>query len=237
VKKRNWGTFREEESRIIRQKIRSPRSAAIAGIIFSVLLFVGMLLTTRMTAARPEDIDRAWIERWSGTVSVVVTTMPFGGLALIWFTGVIRDRLGDLEDRFFSTVFLGSGIILVVLLFIWGATAGAMFGVATMTAELIVDDDIFIFGFSLMNEIIGNYALRMAGAYMLSIGTIWTRTGLMPRWLSVVTFLVALGFLLFANIVREARFLFPIWVLVVSVYILIQNYRISHEKAANHGSN
>jgi hypothetical protein len=57
----------------------------------------------------------------------------------------------------------------------------------------------------------------------------------MPRWLSAVTFIVALGFLLFAGRVREARFLFPAWVLVVSVYILILNYRRTHEGAESHG--
>lgn len=70
----------------------------------------------------------------------------------------------------------------------------------------------------------------MGGVYMMSIGTIWTRTGVMPRWLSIVTFIVALGFLLFAGIVREARFIFPGWVFLVSVYILVLNYRQSIDK-------
>jgi L-asparagine transporter-like permease len=59
----------------------------------------------------------------------------------------------------------------------------------------------------------------------------------MPRWLSIVTFIVALGFLLFAEKVKEARFIFPVWVFVVSVYILIVNYRRSHEEEENHGRN
>jgi L-asparagine transporter-like permease len=47
----------------------------------------------------------------------------------------------------------------------------------------------------------------------------------MPRWLTIITYMLALGFLLFANTVREARFLFYGWVLLVSAYILILNYR------------
>jgi hypothetical protein len=77
-----------------------------------------------------------------------------------------------------------------------------------------------------MNEIIGNYALRMAGVYMLSIASLWTKTDVMPRWLTIVTFVVALGFLFFAGRVREARFIFPTWVFMVSAYILITNRRI-----------
>ena len=78
-----------------------------------------------------------------------------------------------------------------------------------------------------MNEIIGNYALRIAGVYMLSIGTLWTRTGSMPRWLTIITYLLAAGFLFFASAIREVRFVFPAWVMLISVYVLILNHRLS----------
>ena len=81
-----------------------------------------------------------------------------------------------------------------------------------------------------MNEIIGNFALRMAGVYMTAIGTIWTRSGLMPRWLTIATYILALGFLLASERIREARFIFPVWVLGVSVYILIMNYRRTQDE-------
>jgi L-asparagine transporter-like permease len=80
-----------------------------------------------------------------------------------------------------------------------------------------------------MNRIIGNYALRMAGVYMTAIATLWTRTGHMPRWLTIVTYVLALGFLLAAPRIRELRFIFPVWVFVVSVYILVLNYRRTHD--------
>ena len=70
----------------------------------------------------------------------------------------------------------------------------------------------------------------MAAVYMLSIGSLWTRTKVVPRWMVIVTYVVGVGFLLFAGILREARFLFPAWVLVVSVYILILNYRYRIEQ-------
>ena len=212
----------------IQKGVRSPRSAAFAGIVYSVLMISGMLLTTNMFSYVPDEIDRNWLLEQADTAKLVVTLIPFAGLAFLWFTGVVRDHLGEREDRFFSTIFLGSGIISIVLLFVWGGTAGALFGVLTIAAELPIDNDIFVFGFAFMNEIMSSYALRMAGVYMFSIGTIWTRTGGMPRWLSIVTFLLALSFLLFAGAFKEARFLFPVWVFVVSVYILVLNYRRSH---------
>jgi len=50
-----------------------------------------------------------------------------------------------------------------------------------------------------------------------------------PRWLTIVTYIVAVPFLLFAGALREARFLFPAWVLLVSIFILILNFRRKQE--------
>ncbi len=219
----------EENIRLIQRQLRSPRSAAVAGIIFSLLMITSMVLTFNITSAAPADINREWLETSSGAVSVVLTIVPFAGIAFLWFTGVIRDRIGDREDRFFATIYFGSSIILVVMMFIWAATIGAIFSAYAAAANSLVNDDIIIFGFKFMNEIIGNYVLRMAGVYMLSINSVWTLTGIMPRWLTIVTYIVALGFLFFASTVREARFIFPVWVFVVSIYILILNYRRSNE--------
>jgi hypothetical protein len=220
----------EETEHLVRRELRSPRSAAIAGIVFSLLMFTGMILAYRVIRARPEDITSDWLETWSGSASLVLTLVPFAGIALLWFTGVIRDRLGAHEDRFFATIFLGSGIIVVLLLFIWAAVFGALMGTATLDAVGLAGDGLYVFGFSLMDQIIGNYALRMAGVYMTAIGTLWTRSGSMPRWLSIVTYVLALGFLVAAGWIREARFIFPAWVFVVSVYILILNYRRTHDQ-------
>ena len=73
----------------------------------------------------------------------------------------------------------------------------------------------------------------MAAVYMLSIGSLFTRTKVAPRWLTIGTIVVGSGFLLFAGFIREIRFIFPVWVFVVSIYILVQNYRRSTEELLN----
>jgi hypothetical protein len=108
-------------------------------------------------------------------------------------------------------------------------------GTTSLAAVGLADDDIFIFGFALMNRIIGDYALRMAGVYMMAIGSLWHRADIMPRWLTIITYLLALGFLLAAGFAREARFIFPVWVFVVSIYILVLNYRRTHKQAGSDG--
>jgi hypothetical protein len=215
----------------IQKRIRSPRSAALAGILFSGLLIASMLLITGFNEMSLTEINPDWLETRARSVSLALSLIPFAGIAFFWFTGVIRDHIGDREDRFFATVFLGSGIAFVVLMFIYAAATGAVFRSFSLATDLLADEDIFIFGFLFMNEILGNYILRLAGVYMFSIGTIWTRATVMPRWLTIITYLLALVFLFFAGSIREARYVFPAWVFMTSIYILITNRRLSRRKS------
>lgn len=211
-----------EQSNYIRQlPVRSPRSAAIAGIIFSLLMAISMIEMTAIASISVADISKDLLETRADSASQVLVLLAFAGIAFLWFTGVIRDRMGRKEDQFFATIFLGSGIIFVALLFVIGATIGAVFG--SYRAALLADNDIIIYGVSFMNEIIDNYALRMAGVYMLSIGSLWTRIDVMPRWLTILTLIVAVGFLFFSGSIPQARLIFPAWVFLVSVYVLYRN--------------
>ena len=218
-------TESERVRKLVRRQVRSPRSAALAGILFSLLMIASMILLRSGAIVDPAQVDAEWLEAGSAATSVVLVLIPFAGIAFLWFTGVMRDLLGDLEDKFFATVFLASGIILVVMMYVWAAAYGAIFGTYKAAADVLTDLDLFVYATSFTNQIIGNYLLRMAGVYMMSTASLWTRTSAVPRWLSIITFIVALGFLLFAGALRWARFLFPAWVLLVSVYILILNYR------------
>lgn len=219
----------DENVQLTRPQMRSPRSAAIAGIIFSILVMTSMVLISSVDT--PEDFDRERLRTWFDTFSVAIGLVPFAGIAFLWFTGVIRDRLGPREDKLFSTVFFGSGIIYVLTTFIGAASFGALYRIfAVETGTIVRNYDVFFFGFSFMDEILGNYALRIAAVYMLSISSLWTRAGVMPRWLTVISFIAALVFLFFAGTVREVRFGFPGWVLLVSIYVLVTNYRMESER-------
>ena len=226
-------TESESVQKLVRRQVRSPRSAALAGILFSLLMATRMILIWTGAVVDPTAIGPEWLEAGSAAASVVLVLVPFAGIAFLWFTGVMRDLLGDLEDKFFATVFLGSGIILVVMMYVWAAAYGAMFGTYQAVADVLTGLDLFVYATSFTNQIIGNYLLRMAGVYMMSTASLWTRTSAVPRWLSIITFIVALGFLLFAGALRWARFLFPAWVLLVSIYMLILNYSNTQELEGN----
>jgi len=60
---------------------------------------------------------------------------------------------------------------------------------------------------------------------MISLGTIWLRTGLMHRGWAFVTYALALVLLLSIGYSLWVTLVFPGWVLAVSVYFLILNLR------------
>ena len=144
--------------------------------------------------------------------------VPFAGIAFLWFIGVIREQLGDVEDRLFSTVFLGSGLLFLAMLFMGAVTST---GLLALLAGPDPNADLFAFGRSTTQTLISVYAMRMAAVFTLSVSTLGIRTAGLPRWVSFLGYLVALILLLAAGEHRWLQLLFPAWVLLVSVVILV----------------
>ena len=76
------------------------------------------------------------------------------------------------------------------------------------------------FGKFVVLAITKTYAIRMAAVFMMSLATIWLKTGLMPRWLVAISYLVALALLIIGDLSMWVTMAFPAWVLVVSGLIL-----------------
>jgi len=107
-----------------RQIPSPPRAVAIIGMIFSVLYITGLALIRLAVPADPTE-PGTWLaeptcRNW---VRFALNLIPFTGVAFLWFIAVLRNRVGLLEDRFFATVFLGSGLLFVAMLFAAGAVA------------------------------------------------------------------------------------------------------------------
>jgi hypothetical protein len=205
-------------------RLTTPRAAAVAGILFALLLGTAYALIRISIPADPAD-GGAWLEERAGTVKLALGLVPFAGIAFLWFIGVVRDRVGQLEDRFFATVFLGSGLLFLAMTFVSAALAGGLLAsYATMPARMI-DSGLYTFGRQVLYQISSVYAMRMAGVFMISLGTIWVRTRTMPRWLAFLTYGLALVLLLSIGYSLWVMLIFPAWVLVISIYILATNLR------------
>lgn len=91
-------------------RLKTPNAAAVAGLLFSVLLIAAFILVRNSVPAERQEAG-AWLRTDANTVALAINLIPFAGIAFLWFIGVLRDRLGELEDRFFSTVFFRSGLL------------------------------------------------------------------------------------------------------------------------------
>ena len=195
---------------------RSRRSAAIAGILFALLLLTAMVmlrlaLSTDSLQSLQSDAQRRTLIRWS------LNLVPFAGIAFLWFIGVIREQIGDIEDRLFSTVFLGSGLLFLAMLFVGAVTSTSLMD---MLAGTNVNADIWDYGRNSTQALFSVYAMRMAAVFTLSVSTLGLRTSAMPRWVAYLGYLSALILLLAAGTQEWTQLVFPAWVLLVSVVIL-----------------
>jgi membrane protease YdiL (CAAX protease family) len=107
------------------RRLTTPRAAAVAGILFSLLLSAAYILIRISIPANPAD-GGAWLEERGNTVALALSLVPIAGIAFLWFIGVIRDRIGKLEDKFFSSVFFGSGLLFLAMTFVAAALAGGL---------------------------------------------------------------------------------------------------------------
>jgi hypothetical protein len=204
------------------RRLTTPRAAAIAGILFS-LLFTACLVLLRSAIPADPFSGTDWIEQGTQRITIALELIPFAGIAFLWFIGVIRDRLGRYEDQFFSSVFFGSGLLFLAMVFISMAIAGGMIAGYRLNPRITLDSRVIYFGRALMIQLSNVYALRMAGVFMISLGTIWWRTGIMPRWLVIITYLLAVCLLLIINLSLWVTLIFPAWVIIISVETLYLN--------------
>jgi hypothetical protein len=209
----------------VRKRLKTPRAAAVAGIIFALLYGTSLVLIRVSIPAEVAADNAKWLEGYSGRIVLALNLIPYAGIAFLWFIGVLRDRLGELEDRLFATVFLGSGLMFLVLNFVGAALAGGLLSSYAVAPDVLVGSGVFSYGRSVMYHIINVYAIRMAGVFMISLGTIWLRTGLMHRGWALLTYALALVLLVSIGYSLWVTLIFPGWVLAISVTFLVLNYR------------
>jgi hypothetical protein len=193
--------------------LRTPRAAAVAGIVFSVLFATSVVLLEWALPSESSDAG-TWVEDDSRrtAVSVSLQLLPFAGIAFLWFIGVLRDRIGSGEDRFFATVFLGSGLLFVAMFFVSGAVAA---GLISTAADASADrlGSVWPFG-----------RRSAAGLATVSATTLATRLEVIPRWLTVLGYATAAVLLVAVGFVPWLQLVFPGWVFALSVHLLLVSF-------------
>ena len=213
-------------------RLRTPRAAAVAGILFSLLIALVLVLILISTPSDPAA-PGAWLSNPArrGTVALALNLVPFAGITFLWFIGVVRDRLGHLEDRFFASVFLGSGLLFVAMLFVGGAFSGGLLAEAVAKSAGAPGPDTLVLGRQVTSLLLRLYAMRMAAVFTMSTATITLRTKVAPRWIGILGIAVAVVLLVSVNLTLWVSLLFPAWVLLLSVDILRTVFRRSPDAA------
>ena len=224
----------ESPSPKIGARLRTPRAAAVAGILFSVLFTTSLVLTRSSVPVDPLERGE-WLQTDAAKIVLAQNIVPFSGIAFLWFMGVLRARMANLEDRFFATVFLGSGLLFLAMLFAGAASIGAILLVYGGHPEAVAPGGAFAIARALAFSILNVYAVKMASLFMLVTSTIAIKTRLVVRWIAGLGYMLAVALLFGSGLVRWSVMAFPAWILVVSVYILIDNLRRSPEVAAAAG--
>lgn len=202
-------------------RLTTPRAAAVAGVLFGVLFGVALIL---IRTALPEggEPGSQWLIAGSTHIKTAAMIMPFAGIAFLWFMGVVRDGLGGYEDKFFSTVFIGSGLLFLAMMFVTMGIGAGLEATNNLVVDASAHSEVATFGQMVLLAVSKTYALRMAAVFMISLATIWLKTGLMPKWLVGVTYFVALCLIVASNVTMWLALAFPIWVIVVSVLLLVR---------------
>jgi len=198
--------------------LTTPRAAALAGVLFA-LLFGTVIVLIRSSLPEGAQPGSQWIDSGSDKIKFASELMPFAGICFLWFIGVVRANLGRFEDKFFATVTLGSGLLFLAMMFAASAVGA---GLAESRHYSGVDSGVGIFGQMLLLKLSKTYALRMAAVFMMSLAPSWLRTGLMPRWLVIVSYLSALTLVIGGDSTMWLVLAFPVWVLIVSVLFLVR---------------
>jgi hypothetical protein len=163
--------------------------------------------------------------RHSKTISFALYLLPFAGIAFLWFMGVIRDRLGEFEDHFFATVFFGSGLLFVAMIFTGAAEVGGVITVLSHERAVLIQSASYDLGRAEAYQTNNVYAAKTAGVFMIATCTIALQTRILPRFISLLGYALALILLLSIGRFEWIFLLFPLWVLLVSGHMLMEDFR------------
>ena len=209
---------------LTRPTLKTPRAAAIAGIVFSVLMIVILWLFRLSVPADPLETG-LWLQAHAQKVALAINLVPFAGIAFLWFLGALRDRLGAEEDRFFATVFFGSAILFLAMLFVASALTGAIILTSQIVPDALTNSATFPLSRAFVHGIMNVYAVKMAAVFMFSTATVVIYASFAPHWLAYLGYGLALVLLFGGGLLGWGLIVLPLWVFAISVCLLRDHHR------------
>lgn len=212
----------------IGQRLRSIDAAAIAGVVFAVLALAALYLLVGYPAVDlPEEELTAWFDEPDNQTSLLLGLQLASTAAImfLWFVAVVRRRIGDHEDQFFSTVFLGSSILYIGVWVMGAATLAAPAVALAMLDAGSMDSEAVTLTGGIGASLLLVVAPKLQAVFVLATSNVIFRAGVLPVWLPAIGVIVAIGLFIFPFLARPTGIVFPLWVAFVSVTILFYRRR------------
>ena len=214
---------------LTRNSLRSPRAAAIAGILFSGLLMAAILL---LLSVVPRDSleHGTWLATGLDRVVLAINLIPFAGVAFLWFIGVARTQFGRHEDQLFTTVFLGTGYLSMAMVLVGAGLAtaaaakGSGIGQLDAATRSLLARTIWVFWYVL--------APKVGGCFILVTTSLLFRVKFLPKWLTAVSVVVGYATLLAVTRFSWSLYALPCWVAAISLLVLVREYGPAGRRAA-----
>ena len=205
------------------RQMRAPWAASVAGLLFAGLFTAALLLLRDQQIVTAGDAELAGIYARGDDLGVVVGGLylaPFAGIMFLWFIAVIRDQLGEREDRFFATVFFGSGLIFVTLMFAAAAASTVPSVGVRYLGQAPPSADTIALLRALSYALLFGFATRAAAVFLIATATVGLRGHVFPRWFAATGYALGLILLVVVILWDWIILVLPAWVAVVSLYIL-----------------
>jgi len=205
------------------RQLRAPWAASIAGLLFAVLFTAALLLLRSSPLATADDAELVQLFASGEDTTVVIGGLylaPFAGIMFLWFVAVVRDQIGEREDRFFATVFFGAGLLFVAMLFAAAAVASMIvvgvryLGQDAPSAALVGATR------TLAYTLLFAFSTRAGGVFLIATATIGLRSRAFPRWVAWTGYLVGVVLLVAVTFWDWFILVLPAWVAVISLFIL-----------------
>ncbi len=201
------------------------RLAPLTGVAAVVLWVVGAIVLFGPTDTdEPAELLNAYRED-DGRIAAGAFIFELGALFFLWFLGSLRSRLawaeGGIARR--AAIAFGAGLATAICLLLLTAP--------DMTGAISQDDDLSAPMASALSAVTDVFFIgaELAAAVMLvAIALVALQTGALPRWLAWVSLVLALILVIPPIGWAGLLFLFPLWVLAVSLLL----WREAEEPAA-----
>jgi hypothetical protein len=206
----------------------TARVAGWSGIVFSALLVAGLGLVSRIPGLG--DSDAVYTAFYGGhgvdTLTVLgLYVVPFAGIACLWHMIATRTVLQVRRPGSWSEVphwlHLAASVIFVCLLYAGTAAVGAVALLTEFSSAPLPGPDVARAMSSLGYALVFVYGVRAAGMYMLTTTGLMRTARLLPRPLVLLSYLAAAFLLLSVTFHPAILLVFPGWVLMVSIVLLV----------------